>query len=167
MFDSDPRRESTGRVRDRRTLVTNVAAVRSRAGAEHRRDGGPRRGGAGASVDGQDGAGRQAVDRTEIHDRGASLDRHDGAVAPGGAALGGWAAEHRTRSLVRRQLEKDALQLVTIGKELTFRLSDHISEYTFPQYSFKGDAWQLKYIKPGQDRLLKHEGFADHIRVSE
>src|SRR5262249_29634751 len=55
--------------------------------------------------------------------------------------------------MVRRQLEKDALQLVTIGKELTFRLSDHLSEYSFPQYSFKGDAWQLEYIKPAQDRL--------------
>ena len=69
--------------------------------------------------------------------------------------------------LVRRQLEKDALQLVTIGKELTFRLSDHLSEYTFPQYSFKGDAWQQQYIKPGQDRLLAHEGFADLIRAPE
>lgn len=69
--------------------------------------------------------------------------------------------------LVRRHLQKDALQLVTIGKELTFRLSDHISEYNFPQFSFKGDAWQLQYIKPGQDRLLKHEGFADHIQASE
>jgi hypothetical protein len=69
--------------------------------------------------------------------------------------------------LVRRHLQKDALQLVTIGKELTFRLSDHISEYNFPQFSFKGNAWQLQNIKPGQDRLLKHEGFADHIRASE
>ena len=69
--------------------------------------------------------------------------------------------------LVRRQLEKDALQLVTLGKELTFRLTDHISEYSFPRYSFKGDAWQLQYIKPGQDRLLELEGFADHIKASE
>ena len=69
--------------------------------------------------------------------------------------------------LVRRRLEKDALQLVTIGKELSFRLTDHISEYAFPQYSFKGDAFQLKYIKPRQDMLLEHEGFADHIKASE
>ena len=66
--------------------------------------------------------------------------------------------------VVRRRLEKDALQLVTIGKDLSFRLSDHLSEYAFPQYSFKGDAWQLEYIKPGQDRLLEHEGFADLIK---
>ena len=69
--------------------------------------------------------------------------------------------------LMRRRLEKDALQLVTIGKELTFRLTDHISEYSFQEYRFKGDAFQLEYIKPGQDRLLKHEGFADHIKSPE
>jgi hypothetical protein len=68
---------------------------------------------------------------------------------------------------VRRQLEKDALQLVTISKELSFRLSDFLSEYAFPQYSFKGNAFQLEHIKPRQDRLLKHEGFADHIKASE
>jgi hypothetical protein len=69
--------------------------------------------------------------------------------------------------VVRRQLEKDALQLVTIGKELTFRLSDFISEYAFQEYSFKGNAFQLKYIKPRQDMLLKDEGFEDHIKPSE
>ena len=69
--------------------------------------------------------------------------------------------------VVRRQLEKDALQLVTIGKELTFRLSDFISEYAFQEYSFKGNEFQLKYIKPRQDMLLKDEGFADHIKPSE
>jgi hypothetical protein len=69
--------------------------------------------------------------------------------------------------VVRRRLEKDALQLVTVGKELTFRLTDFISEYAFPQYSFIGDAFQLRYIKPRQDMLLEHEGFADHIKASE
>ena len=69
--------------------------------------------------------------------------------------------------VVRRQLEKDALQLVTIGKELSFRLSDHLSEYAFPQYSFKGDAFQLKYAKPRLDMLLKQEGFADQIKASD
>lgn len=69
--------------------------------------------------------------------------------------------------VVRRQLEKDALQLVTIGKELSFRLSDFVSEYAFQEFSFKGDAFQLRYIKPRQDMLLKDEGFADHIKPSE
>jgi hypothetical protein len=66
--------------------------------------------------------------------------------------------------VVRRNLERDALQLVTIGKDLSFRLTDFVSEYAFPKYSFKGDAFQLKYIKPRQDMLLEHEGFADHIK---
>jgi hypothetical protein len=68
---------------------------------------------------------------------------------------------------VRRQLEKDALQLVTIGKELSFRLSDHLSEYAFQEFSYKGDAFQLKYVKPRLDMILKDEGFADHIKPSE
>lgn len=69
--------------------------------------------------------------------------------------------------VVRRQLEKDTLQLVTIGKDLSFRLSDHISEYAFSQYSFKGDEFQLKNIKPRQDMLLEHEGLGDLIKPSE
>jgi len=68
---------------------------------------------------------------------------------------------------VRRQLEKDALQLVTIGKELSFRFTDFISEYAFPEYSFKGNEFQLKYAKPRLDMLLKQEGFADQIKASD
>ncbi|AGU53449.1 hypothetical protein VAPA_2c08930 [Variovorax paradoxus B4] len=69
--------------------------------------------------------------------------------------------------VVRRRLEKDALQLVSIGKELSFRLTDHVSEYAFAEYSFKGDNFQLKNIKPRQDMLLKDEGFPDLIKASE
>ena len=69
--------------------------------------------------------------------------------------------------VVRRQLEKDALQLVSVSKDLSFRLSDFISEYSFQEFSFKGKEFQLKYIKPRQDMLLKDEGFADHIKPSE
>lgn len=69
--------------------------------------------------------------------------------------------------VVRRQLEKDALQLVSMGKDLSFRLTDHVSEYAFPEHSFKGNAFQLKYIKPRQDILLKEEGFPDLIKASE
>jgi hypothetical protein len=68
--------------------------------------------------------------------------------------------------VVRRFLEKDTLQLVTIGKDLSFRLTDHISEYSFSQYSFKRDEFQLKYAKPRVDMLLEHEGFADKIEAS-
>lgn len=69
--------------------------------------------------------------------------------------------------VLRRRLEKDALQLVTVGKELSFRLTDFLSEYAFQEYSFKGDSFQLKHIKPRQDMLLEHEGFADQIKPSE
>lgn len=69
--------------------------------------------------------------------------------------------------MVRRRLEKDALQLVSIGKDLSFRLTDHVSEYAFAEYSFKGNEFQLKNIKPRQDVLLKEEGFADLIKASE
>jgi hypothetical protein len=69
--------------------------------------------------------------------------------------------------VVRRMLEKDALQLVSVGKDLSFRLSDHISEYAFSEYSFKGNAYQLKNTKPNQDVWLRDEGFADLIKPNE
>jgi hypothetical protein len=69
--------------------------------------------------------------------------------------------------VVRRMLEKDELQLVSIDKDLSFRLSDHISEYAFRQYSFKGNTYQLQNTKPRQDILLKAEGFPDLIKPNE
>jgi hypothetical protein len=69
--------------------------------------------------------------------------------------------------VVRRQLEKDQLQLVSISKDLSFRLSDFVSEYAFQEFSFRGNAFQLKNIKPRQDMLLRDEGFADRIKSSE
>lgn len=75
--------------------------------------------------------------------------------------------DERSFVVVRRRLEKDALQLVSIGKELSFRLTDHVSEYAFSGYSFKGDAFQLQNIKPRQDMLLNDEGFPDLIKPSE
>jgi hypothetical protein len=69
--------------------------------------------------------------------------------------------------VVRRELEQDALQLVSMGKDLSFRLSDHVSEYAFPEYSFKGNAFQMQYVKPRLDVLLKEEGFPDFIKASE
>ena len=52
-----------------------------------------------------------------------------------------------------------------MGKDLSFRLSDHISEYSFPDFSFKGNAYQQQhqYI----NMLLKDEGFPDLIKPSE
>jgi hypothetical protein len=72
--------------------------------------------------------------------------------------------DEKSLIVVRRQLEKDALQLVTVNKDLSFRLSDFVSEYAFQEYSFKGDEFQLKYIKPRQDVLLKEEGFPEQIK---
>jgi hypothetical protein len=69
--------------------------------------------------------------------------------------------------LVRRRLETDALQLVSLGKDLSFRMTDHVSEYAFKGYSFKGDAWQQQNIKPRQDILLQQEGVADLIKPTE
>ncbi|MBW8898524.1 MAG: hypothetical protein JF619_10520 [Massilia sp.] len=69
--------------------------------------------------------------------------------------------------LVRRRLETDALQLVSIGKDLSFRMTDHVSEYAFRGYSFKGDAWQQQNIKPRQDILLRQEGVPELIKPTE
>jgi hypothetical protein len=69
--------------------------------------------------------------------------------------------------LVRRRLETDALQLVSLGKDLSFRMTDHVSEYAFRGYSFKGDTWQQQNIKPRQDILLKQEGVPDLIKPTE
>ena len=87
--------------------------------------------------------------------------------APLGGALRIDNLDEQSFVVVRRQLERDALQLVTISKALSFRLTDFVSEYAFAKYSFKGDAFQLKYIKPLQDMLLEREGFADHIKSSQ
>ena len=69
--------------------------------------------------------------------------------------------------LVRRRLETDALQLVSLGKDLSFRMTDHVSEYAFRGYSFKGDTWQQQNIKPRQDILLRQEGVPDLIKPTE
>ncbi|SFN41951.1 hypothetical protein [Variovorax sp. OV329] len=69
--------------------------------------------------------------------------------------------------VLRRRLVNDALQLVTVSKDLSFRLTDFVSEYSFPGYRFAGDQFQLTNIKPRQDILLRHEGFADEIKSSQ
>jgi hypothetical protein len=69
--------------------------------------------------------------------------------------------------LVRRRLETDALQLVSLGKDLSFRMTDHVSEYAFRDYSFKGDTWQQQNIKPRQDVLLRQEGVPELIKPTE
>lgn len=90
----------------------------------------------------------------------------DVASAPLAGAMRVDNLDEKSFIVVRRQLERDALQLVSISKDLSFRLSDFISEYAFKEYSFKGNAFQLKNIKPRQDMLLRDEGFADQIKAS-
>jgi hypothetical protein len=73
----------------------------------------------------------------------------------------------RSFAVVRRDLQRDALQLVSIGKDLSFRMSDHVSEYAFPDFSFKGNTFQQQNIKPRQDMLLKDEGLPELIKAPE
>jgi hypothetical protein len=65
--------------------------------------------------------------------------------------------------VVRRDLQQDELQLVSMGKNLSFRLTDHISEYTFPAFSFKGKRPQQEYI----NMLLKDEDLPEFIKGAE
>ena len=65
--------------------------------------------------------------------------------------------------VVRRALEKDALQLVSFDRAMLFRLTDFVSEYDFPQYSYNNVEFQLKYFKPAHDILMKQEGFPELI----
>jgi hypothetical protein len=69
--------------------------------------------------------------------------------------------------VVRRSLEKDALQLVTFDKSMLFRLTDYVSEYDFPQYRYNNVEFQLKYFKPAHDILMKQEGFPELIGSHE
>lgn len=64
---------------------------------------------------------------------------------------------------VRRDLQHDTLQLVSMGNDLSFRLSDHLSEFTFPDFDFKGNAPQHQYI----NMLLKNEGLSEFIKASK
>ena len=109
-------------------------------------------------------SGRPSMDKVVPYGQIAGMDV---ASAPLAGVLRVDNLDEKSFIVVRRQLEKDALQLVTIGKELSFRLSDHLSEYAFQEYSFKGDAFQLKYVKPRLDMIMKDEGFADHIKAWE
>jgi hypothetical protein len=75
--------------------------------------------------------------------------------------------DDKSFAVVRRDLQHDALQLVSIGKDLSFRMSDHVSEYAFPDFSFKGNEFQQRNIKPRQDMLLKDEELPDLVKAPE
>ncbi len=63
---------------------------------------------------------------------------------------------------VRRNIINGKAELVSIPKGMTLRLSDFVSEYNFPTYTFKEEK-QLHYIKPFQDQLKRAEGYADLV----
>ncbi|WP_445143534.1 hypothetical protein [Dyella sp. Tek66A03] len=65
--------------------------------------------------------------------------------------------------VVRRDLQQDELQLVSMGKNLSFRLTDHVSEYSFPDFSYKGKGPAQQYI----NMLLKDEDLPEFIKASE
>ncbi|HEY4144332.1 hypothetical protein [Pinirhizobacter sp.] len=65
--------------------------------------------------------------------------------------------------VVRRNLQNDDLQLVSMGKGLSFRLTDHVSEYSFPDFSYKGKGPAQQYI----NMLLKDEDLPEFIKASE
>ncbi|HEU0153164.1 MAG TPA: hypothetical protein VFQ84_07460 [Arenimonas sp.] len=63
----------------------------------------------------------------------------------------------------RRDLATGKSELVSVTKFGFFRLSDFVSEYNFPEYSYTNE-FQRTQIKPVQDALMTQEGFADEIR---
>jgi hypothetical protein len=65
--------------------------------------------------------------------------------------------------VVRRDLQRDALQLVSMGKRLSFRLTDHVSEYSFPDFTYEGKRPQQEYI----NMLLKDENLPEFIKGPE
>ena len=65
---------------------------------------------------------------------------------------------------LRNDVQTAKTQLVTFDKIFQFRLSDFVSEYNFPSYSYAKSDFQTKYIKPVQDTLKKQEGFAAEVK---
>ena len=67
--------------------------------------------------------------------------------------------------LARRDLATGDLQLVTLQKAVKLRISDYISEYDFPGYTY-APGKQTQYIKPIEDSLQAEEGYASPIARS-
>ena len=65
---------------------------------------------------------------------------------------------------VRNDVQHGQTELVSFDKSFLFRLSDFVSEYNFPAYSYTTSEFQTKYIKPVQDTLKREEGFAADVR---
>jgi hypothetical protein len=67
--------------------------------------------------------------------------------------------------LARRDLATGDLQLVTVQKAVKLRISDYVSEYDFPGYTY-APGKQTQYIKPIEDGLMREEGYASPIARS-
>jgi hypothetical protein len=52
---------------------------------------------------------------------------------------------------------------VTISKQLKLRITDFLSEYDFPSYSYP-QGLQADYIKPLENQFMNDEGFKDIVR---
>lgn len=65
---------------------------------------------------------------------------------------------------IRNDVQHGQTELVSFDKSFLFRLSDFVSEYNFPAYSYTGNEFQTKYIKPVQDTLKREEGFAGDVK---
>lgn len=66
--------------------------------------------------------------------------------------------------VVRNDVQHGQTELVSFDKSFLFRLSDFVSEYNFPAYSYATSEFQTKYIKPVQDTLKREEGFAGDVQ---
>lgn len=66
---------------------------------------------------------------------------------------------------LQRDLDSGDAQLVTLGNQFKIRLSNYVSEYDFPSYSYP-PGFQQKYIKPVIDKMTKQEGYGAMLEKS-
>lgn len=65
---------------------------------------------------------------------------------------------------VRRNLVTGLSELVSIDKGVKLRLSDFVSEYNFPGYSYEANGeMQVKFVKPLQNKLKVDEGYPSQV----
>lgn len=66
--------------------------------------------------------------------------------------------------ILRRNIATGRAELVSAHKGWRFRLSDHVTDYCFPSYSYiKGGEKQVKFFKPFQDSMKKAEGHTNLV----
>ncbi len=66
---------------------------------------------------------------------------------------------------MRRDTHSASLDLVSFRKGAFFRLSDHVNEYDFPNYTYPdGDAFQQQYVRPFHQLMRRDEGFPKLVK---